>query len=127
MPPMLKSGASTRSGRLGLARVAPGEVVEDMLRLLVGDRGSEAIAHLLDFLLPAGAVEDRRVALYVIDAVTHGAARRGEVTPVAVAQMDRVLVRECGRADERERREQGRTREGASHPPSSVTVCTMLS
>src|SRR2546421_3870647 len=46
---------------LRLARVAAVQVVENPLRLLVGDRGAEAVLHLLNALLPPGTIHGRRV------------------------------------------------------------------
>src|SRR5262249_53632645 len=79
---------------LRFARVGPGEVVEALLRLRIGNRGAVLIAHLLDGLLPPGAVHDGRVVGQVVEAVADRAARRGDVAAAAFVQLDGLLAGE---------------------------------
>src|SRR5258708_817738 len=135
MPRMAKGGSGIASGRL--AGVAAVQVVEDLFRLIVGERRAEALLHLLDRLLPRGPIHRGRVARYVLEAVAQDAAAGREVAPRSVLQPDVLLARtrrpqHATRTRERQRH---RHRPGpcpapqraASHTISTLTLCTMLS
>src|SRR5438045_9334995 len=117
---------------LRLAGVAAVQVVENLLRLLVRDRGAEAVLHFLNALLPPGTVHGRRVTRYVLEAVADDAAARGQVAPGSVLGLYRLRTGRCphqraGAGQRRRCQQRGRAPASASHATSRLTVCTMLS
>src|SRR2546423_13017319 len=80
---------------LRLAGVAAVQIVENLLRLLVRDRRSEALLHLLNALLPRRTIHGRRVTRYVLKAVAEDAAARGQVAPRSGFEPDRLLAGRC--------------------------------
>src|ERR1700752_1382679 len=71
----------------GLAGIAGIEVVENRLRFRVRDRRAETIPHLLEGLLPGGAVHGRRIAGDVVEAVADDAAADRQVAPGRVLEL----------------------------------------
>src|SRR6266480_819658 len=95
MPVTANGGSGLRprpSIGLRLAGIAAVQIVEYLLRLLVGDRGAEALLHLLNGLLPRRTIHGRRVTRQVLEAVAEDAAAHGQLSPGGVFELNRLLA-----------------------------------
>src|ERR1700732_2719713 len=122
--PHASRAAGPASG--GLAGVAGIQVIEYLFRLGVRERLSETILHLLQSLLPGGAVHGRRIGRDVVEAVADDAAADRQIAPGRVLELKEFCCSgaRCGaHPAEQQRAEAGsEPRCAASHATSTLRV-----